>query len=120
MLPRMKKFKKILLEQLKSTTCHGVPNILRNDLIVLKLMWLVVTSCGLACLCFFTFIGVRDYFKYEVNTKTRYIYEPIRTLPKVTICNQNQFITNFSIDYLAQLIKADSAYKYLNNLESNY
>ena len=113
MVRKYSKAKEIFLEQINASSCHGLSNIFRNDLIVLKLMWLIVWLCGMALLCFFTLIGFNDYFKYDVNTKTRHVYEP-QIFPKVTICNQNQFTTNFSIDFLHDLIEKDSNYNDLS------
>ena len=77
-----------------STSTHGIPNIIRNHHLFIKLMWIF---CFLACFGYMTFGLVniiQDYLSYEPITKMEFIRHASLEFPTVTICNKSPLNTN--------------------------
>ncbi len=103
-----KSIREIIIAQLSSSTCHGLPNIVTNDLLLIKLIWVVLWLAGVGTSAYLISLGFIDYYKFDVNSKTRVITENPTVLPKVTICNRDPFVTTSSIEFLANIIRSDN------------
>ena len=57
----------------------------------------IVTS-GLAA--YLVIEGILTYLTYSVLTSTRTIFETPTLFPKITICNQNPFITDYATEFI--------------------
>ena len=49
--------------------------------------------------------GILTYLSFEVSTKSRTIVEVPTQFPKMTICNDMPFQTEYAVDFLTQIIK---------------
>ncbi len=90
-----------------SSSIHAIPNIAKTNKIGLKLMWLTLLF-SFGCFSFILVIQeVLDYFEYPTTTKIKYVNENQVEIPAFGICNNNPFATNYSINFLADLIDYD-------------
>ena len=93
-----------LKEVLYNSTGQGIVKILRNQYKSVQIMWLT-TLIFSSTLCFFLITqNILNFFKFDVNTKTRKITEIPMVFPTVSICNKNMFQTSYALDYIKQII----------------
>ncbi|RMZ93689.1 acid-sensing ion channel 1 isoform X2, partial [Brachionus plicatilis] len=92
--------KNALKDVVLSSTSHGIPNIIRSSHISLKVLWTCFTVLSAGACAYLITEAIITYFKYEVTTKTRVIYEYKPFFPTVTICNVNQFTSNLSENFI--------------------
>lgn len=74
-----------------NSTCHGLSNIVRSKIWIIKIMW---TICFLvsATYCFHEVVVViKMYLRYPVLVDIQLIHESPTIFPAITLCNLNQF-----------------------------
>ena len=69
-----KNIKQIVKEVLKKSTIHGISNIIENENIIIKSLWIIFflifnVLCYLMC-----YKSVMEYLKYEVEKFLNYLY----------------------------------------------
>ncbi|CAF0984134.1 unnamed protein product [Brachionus calyciflorus] len=82
---------KILKDCLEASTSHGIPSILRNENLFLKIMWTLffLLSSGY---CIYGLInGFKSYFSFDVNTVLKFYRTSEIEFPTITICNKHNF-----------------------------
>ena len=97
-------FKKVAKEVLVNSTSHGIPNILRNDSLIIKLVWAFFFLLSTALCAYLVAQSILAYLSYEVNAKVRTIYESPAPFPTIIICNKERYSTDFALEYIKQLI----------------
>ena len=70
----------------------------RNKILKIFILTFVIVSSGLAA--YLVIEGILTYFTYSVLTSTRTLFETPTLFPKITICNQNPFITNYATEFI--------------------
>ena len=87
-------------EWILSSTSHGLPNIFRNESIILKILWILCFSAS-ACICVYSlYINMMAYLDHNVVSKISIVYENPMTFPTVTFCNGNAFVTDEGIEFV--------------------
>lgn len=112
--------REIISAQLSVSTGHGLPNIVTNDIVLIKIMWAILWVAGAGTTGYMITLGFIDYYKFDVNSKTRLVTENPTVFPVVTVCNLDPFVTNPSITFLADLIRNDTDYYYTKNGNSDF
>jgi hypothetical protein len=87
-----------------NSTFMGVPNIARNELKLLKIMWLVfvlLASGGCFYICILT---VMNYLEYNVVTQIQVVRDRVTEFPTITICNANSLVSESAVNYSQTLI----------------
>ena len=83
-----------LKEDMKLLKMDGVPNIVRSQALIVRLVWSLFLV-AFVCVCVALIVGsVNEYLHYEVTTKSRVYQEKAPILPTITICPINQFGTD--------------------------
>ena len=67
------------------------------------LLCCVILTSGLSAYLFIR--SLTDYFKYEVATTNRVLFEVPTSFPKVVICHSSPFTTKYAYEFLLQLNK---------------
>ena len=110
---------KAVEELITVSTIHGLPNIVRSERKLTKMLWFIFTLIS-ASLCFYLVVrSVFDYLSFDVTTKIRYINEVPAMFPTITICNSNPFVTKFSANYLDFILVNSSVFDTENNTFTN-
>ncbi|CAF1038483.1 unnamed protein product [Brachionus calyciflorus] len=80
--------KKIILDNIESSTSHGFPNIVRSESYILKFMWTLclLISSGYCAYCLTK--SFQDYFSYETDTQLKFKRVSQIEFPTVTFCNK--------------------------------
>jgi hypothetical protein len=89
---------------LESSTAHGFPNIVRNESKLLKIMWIVFLLASMGSCIYFVILSLKNYFQYEVVTKTRVINDVPSPFPTVTVCNINPIFTEYAYKFADKLL----------------
>ena len=97
-------FKNITKEVLLNSTSHGIPNILRSNIIVIKLVWSFFLLASTALCSFLIAQSIMNYLSYDVNTKIRKIYEKPALFPVISICYKHKYATDYAIEFLNNVI----------------
>jgi hypothetical protein len=101
---RSKIIKEFIKDNLANSQTHGIPKIIKEENKLVKLMWIVcVIISAITCIALVT-INIMDFLRFEVNSKIRVIHELPTIFPTVTICNKNMFTTDYSVQFLKELI----------------
>ena len=97
--------KKVIINLIINSSTHGLPNILRAKIFIIKILWIMFFILS-ACFCMFlVYKSIMDYLDYEVVTKIRFIREDKAEFPTITICNKSPFTSEYSIEFLIQLFQ---------------
>lgn len=87
-------------EIVSKTTIHGLPNILNARRLIIRSIWILSTLLA-AAICFYLIISsVRGFFKFDVVSRIEEWPKNPFEFPTVSFCNQNQPITNYTLDDL--------------------
>jgi hypothetical protein len=99
--------KMIIAEQIKSDIRNEMVraflNICRSENMCIQAFSLIFVIMANAFAAFFIISTILTYFQFEVTTNTRIIFETPAPFPKVTICNNNQFQTEYAIQFLKEI-----------------
>ena len=80
-------------------------NVYRAEALILKLFSLLFVIVATSIAAFMIIGTFMQYFKFEVSTNTRTIFETPAPFPKITICSNNQFQTEYAIQFLKSINK---------------
>ena len=123
---KLKIFFKITKEVLLNSTSHGLPNILRSESIIIKIVWTIFLLAATGLCSYLCIQSIFAYYNYDVTTKTRRIYESQTLFPAITVCNKNMYTSEYAIEFLKKVIEKhgyesifnESVYdSYKNNIE---
>ena len=90
-----------LLEKLSlKSTIHGLPNIIKTEKRLLKLMWLLLFVLFTIIGCYSVFLSVSNFLKFEVVTKIEVIKEKSISFPALTISILKNRFENISLESL--------------------
>lgn len=96
----------IIKEYLKTPVAEATVNIFLTSHLALKI-FLTIFVLGLSGLASYTVIdSILSYFKYEVSTTSRTIYETSALFPKITFCNVNPYTTEYAYNLSISPIKS--------------
>lgn len=92
----------------ESSTIVSLSRIATTDRKSIKLMWTFFT---LVCTGFCLFLieeNVKNYLEFNVVTRVRIINEFPSDFPTISICNLNQFTTNYSVQFLKNFARENN------------
>ena len=99
--------KMLIAEQIKSDIRNEMVraclNICRSENLCIQAFSLAFVIIANAFAAFFIISTILAYFQFEVTTNTRTIFETPAPFPRVTICNNNQFQTEYAIHFLKEI-----------------
>ena len=97
--------KSFIDDQLSGSSLLALPKIIKTKYISVKLVWIAALLIATGLFIYMVTQNVIEYLQFNVNTKTRSFREYPVLFPALVICNKEPFVTNFSIDYLANMIR---------------
>ena len=80
-------------------------NVFKSESKRLKMFSLIFLIFAQSIACYMIVISIISYFKFEVITTSRSLYETPAPFPKITICNYNQFQTREAVEFLEKINK---------------
>ena len=84
-----KSVKQTLYKSFKSTTVHGVANLVNSNKPITKAIWFICILVS-ASLCGYLVVeSILVYLNYEVVTSVRVLNERMSEFPAVMLCNKN-------------------------------
>ena len=78
--------RKIISAGLKSSTAHGIPNIVKNKHTIIKLIWIICLLISTSIGGYLTFKMVLSYLNYEVVSNIQLVSEERSEFPTISIC----------------------------------
>jgi len=117
MLSRNKNFndeKKRINELLKGSTAHGIPNIMKSNSLIIKIMWAVFFIASTVAGSYYTIDSILDYLRFNTVTTIQILDEEKSKFPTVSFCGFPKF--NSSIERIVLSVKFQNEYK--TNLSS--
>jgi hypothetical protein len=112
-----KDLKKAFKEWLSSSTSHGLPNVVRTNNNLIKIMWITFFIISSAICGYFLATSILEYLKREVVSRMYVVYELPTPFPAVTICNNYPFLTNQSKEFVNEIL---GKYNLTNIGKENY
>ncbi len=104
-LTSLSRFKSKIRLKVINSSLHGLPQIFHAHQCLAKVTWALCWLFGAALTTTLILNSVREYFKYNITTKS-HIHDTYRLIfPRVTICNLDPFTTNASVAFLATLAR---------------
>jgi hypothetical protein len=100
-----KDLKEAFKEWLSSSTSHGLPNVVRSNNNLIKIMWIIFFIISSAVCAYFLATSILQYLKYEVVSRMYVVYELPTPFPAVTICNNYPFLTNQSKEFVNEILE---------------
>ena len=93
------------------SSCHGLPNIVRTNSNLIRILWSLAFLASLVYSVISIINMINDYLNYSVVVNMELVQDYDLEFPTVTVCNNNPF--DFSNDQALQTIQS-----YLNNITS--
>ena len=97
-------------EWMEKTTGHAMANIVGTDIVILKIIWLIAWLIGLGLTIFLITQSLIDYYSYQVVSQSKIVNQRPMLFPKVTFCNIDPFSSNYSVTYLANVIRNEAKF----------
>lgn len=90
--------------------CHGVANIVSNETIAFRVVWLVFFLASSGACMYLILYSFFDYFTYDVVSTSRIMNEVPMLFPTVTICSANPITNDVSLAYVEAAAQLDSSF----------
>lgn len=103
-----KNMERILTKWMRDTSIHGLSKIYLKKNLTLKIIWASAFLMSVVVCVYFVFQNVSRYLSGEIITRVQVLQEIPVIFPRVTICNFNPFVTNFSTTFLNDVRKNNS------------
>ncbi|CAF0780208.1 unnamed protein product [Brachionus calyciflorus] len=103
----------VIEDGLLNSTSHGIPNIIRSDNLILRVMWILFTVISTTLCSYMIVQNIINYFSFETTNKIQIHTETNSIFPAITICNLNFFTSEYSVQFIKNLAldtESDSAY----------
>ena len=97
-MKKIKLMKETFLSIIDASTVHGLPNIFRTTLIILKLIWFLSTTVSVLACAFFILQSINDYLNFDFVTNIESIDDQNLQFPTVSFCS-----TSFNFDKVLSL-----------------
>jgi hypothetical protein len=95
---------KILRENLYNSTGQILLKVYESPIIIVKLFWLICIIIFTAICSYQVVMSIAGYLNFDVTTIRRRVVDLPELFPKITLCNKNIFTTDFSFQFLKQVI----------------
>jgi hypothetical protein len=96
-----KAFITILIETLTTSTIHGLPNLIRSNRKVVKILWTICFLISSGLCAYLVIESLLSYLKFCVVTSVRVFNEPSSEFPAIVLCNKN----NYNNEFYEELVK---------------
>ena len=106
-----------IVQWAKSSSSHGIPNIVSTKNRAVRYMWLIFFLSSFAY-CVYTIItSIDEYSQYKTTLSLKKVQEVPQIFPAVTLCNINSFSENDDsfIDFLTTAVKKPQCLEYFRN-----
>ena len=101
-------------ETLEGSSIHAIPNIIRNEHYLIKIVWFICFLISSGWCAYFIHESIADYLNYDVVvTKIDIKYETKWKFPIISICNLNLFNSEYSNQYFKNQENLDMRFSYL-------
>ena len=107
---KSKKIKNTIKSIIKDSTIHGIPRLLKANSLMSKISWILLFICSISYCIYLIITASLSYLQYNTVTNFEIIPEMPAIFPAITICNLNQYQTNYSFD----IVQKYSNYSSLN------
>ena len=88
-----------IVDLASQSTAHGWSNMFRTENSLIRILWILI-FLGFSGFFGFLFIGsIKDYLRYDVTTKTRFVSESSMKFPALTFCNYKPLMTSTAYEY---------------------
>ena len=94
----------IFKDWLLSSTCHGYSRAMLHQSKTMYTLWIIFSSLMAGLAFYFISHTILNFLSYEVITNIKSYDDHNIVFPTVTICNQNPFVTEFSVNYINELL----------------
>lgn len=95
---------KVLKKYVSESYVHGLPRVFKSEKnLLVKSLWLTFILVNFGVCCFYVYSNILEFLNYEVITKIETISEVPKIFPKTTICNNNPFVSNYSMEFLESI-----------------
>jgi len=85
----LKKISKIVLGCLEDSTIHGLPNIVRNEHIINKIMWAILFAGAFGYTTYLIVIAILAYLEYNVNSNLETVFEQPSQYFTIQFCSRD-------------------------------
>jgi hypothetical protein len=114
MLSKKDEIIKSTKETLESSSIHAIPNIVRNEHYLIKMVWLIFFLVSSSFCAYFIQESIADYLNYDVITKIDIKYETKLKFPIISICNINPFNSEYFKETYPQFSELGMEHSYLS------
>ena len=90
-----KAFITILIETLTTSTIHGLPNLIRSNRKVVKILWTICFLISSGLCAYLLIESIISYLKFDVVTTVRVLNEPSSEFPAIMLCNKKGYKNEF-------------------------
>lgn len=108
--------KEIIYESATDSTAHSIPHMFKRENKGLKLLWFICFLAAFGVCTWMITMSISDYFQFETISKTEIILEIPSKFPTVSICNMNSFVTNYSLQFVQDILTKNGLYNPSNKV----
>ena len=100
----------IIAESATDSTTHAIPHMFKRENPLLKAFWFICFLGATGVCAWMISLSITDYLNYETVSKTETIVEIPSKFPTVSICNMNAFMTNYSLQFIQDILTENGLY----------
>ena len=97
---------KLISESFTNSLTQAIIKLLATPHTILKMYLFVNVCAAIGIASYMVLQSIMSYLSYEVITTSRTVYEKPTTFPKILICNQNMFQTEYAYDFINDVSKS--------------
>lgn len=95
-----------IFSTIKDTKTHGVSNIIKSEVLILKLIWILCFTTSVSYCLYQIIVTMIVFFSYNIVQNTLVVYECPAQFPALVICNLNSYDGNVAGDYFDSILHA--------------
>ena len=103
--------KQKLIQMAELTTSHALPNIVRTDKPIIKLMWTLFLIVACAACTKYVISSFEEYFRFDTNSKIQIKTNSSLLFPTITLCSSIFTQKQKGFDLLMQHLSKENNYK---------
>ena len=95
----------IFLKWVDTFTLHGIPNVFRTNHLILKILWILAFLTSSSFCAYVVYESIANFMQFNVVTNIRINSENPITLPTISVCNLNGFVTEEGYKMVDDFVK---------------
>ncbi len=121
-MSKSKNLKNKTIELALASTAHGLPNIIKTENLICRIIWLTCFLLSITCCVYNINNAIQDFLSYNVVTQIDTIFETKSQFPSISFCSDPEFDSNLKLEksILKCEINKDTSYDHFTSYNDTH